>query len=166
MLRNNYWSRNLIGHYFIWVIIISPRNLTSFTRPFLTGRHARAGHETNDKLWPRSHLLPIGFNVCYPWTPAIYIRLCLNKLLVPRRAPVCSRQPHPGNHGYPLALSHYAVLSNTSTVNHHLTSFQGLFQKKIGKKKTGLGIQPRNRGSMVTRPFSSPEVGVWARDYW
>ena len=44
MLRNNYRSRNLIGHYPFWVI--SPRNLTSFTRPFLAGRRARAGHET------------------------------------------------------------------------------------------------------------------------
>ena len=44
MLRNNYQSRNLIGHYPFWVI--SPRNLTSFTRPFLAGRHAWAGHET------------------------------------------------------------------------------------------------------------------------
>ena len=44
MLRNNYRSRNLIGHYPFWVI--SPRNSTSFTRPFLAGRRARAGHET------------------------------------------------------------------------------------------------------------------------
>ena len=44
MLRNNYQSRNLIGHYPLWVI--SPRNSTSFTRPFLAGRRARAGHET------------------------------------------------------------------------------------------------------------------------
>ena len=44
MLRNNYRSRNLIGHYPFWVI--SPKNSTSFTRPFLAGRHARAGHET------------------------------------------------------------------------------------------------------------------------
>ena len=45
MLRNNYRSRNLIGHYPFWVI--SPRNSTSFTRPFLAGRRARAGHETS-----------------------------------------------------------------------------------------------------------------------
>ena len=44
MLRNNYRSCNLIGHYHFWGI--SPRNSTLFTRPFLTGRHARAGHET------------------------------------------------------------------------------------------------------------------------
>ena len=43
-VRNNYRSRNLIGHYPFWVI--SPRNSTSFTRPFLAGRRARAGHET------------------------------------------------------------------------------------------------------------------------
>ena len=39
MLCNNYQSHNLIGHYSIWVI--SPRNLASFTRPLLTGRHTR-----------------------------------------------------------------------------------------------------------------------------
>ena len=44
MLCNNYRSRNLIGHYPFWVI--SPRNLTLFTRPFLARRHVRAGHET------------------------------------------------------------------------------------------------------------------------
>ena len=43
-VRNNYRSRNLIDHYPFWVI--SPRNSTSFTRPFLAGRRARAGHET------------------------------------------------------------------------------------------------------------------------
>ena len=43
-VRNNYQSRNLIGHYPFWVI--SPRNSTSFTRPFLAGRRAWAGHET------------------------------------------------------------------------------------------------------------------------
>ena len=31
--------------YHVWVI--SPRNSTLFTRLFLTGRHAQAGHETN-----------------------------------------------------------------------------------------------------------------------
>jgi len=50
VLRNNYWSRNLIGPYRFWVI--SPRNLTSFTRPFLAGRHARAGHETSSSQGP------------------------------------------------------------------------------------------------------------------
>ena len=45
MLRNNYRSGNLIGHYPFW--IISPRNSTLFTRPFLAGRRARTGHETN-----------------------------------------------------------------------------------------------------------------------
>ena len=44
VLRNNYRSRNLIGHYPFWVI--SPRNSTLFTRPFLTGRCVWAGHET------------------------------------------------------------------------------------------------------------------------
>ena len=44
-VRNNYRSCNLIGHYPFWVI--SPRNSTSFTRPFLTRRRARAGHKTN-----------------------------------------------------------------------------------------------------------------------
>ena len=43
-VRNNYRSRNLIGHYPFWVI--SPRNSTSFTRPFLVGRCAWEGHET------------------------------------------------------------------------------------------------------------------------
>ena len=46
MLRNNYGSRNLIGHYHFWGI--SPRNSTSFTRPFLAGRRAWAGHETSE----------------------------------------------------------------------------------------------------------------------
>ena len=27
--------------------VISPRNSTSFTRPFLAGRHARVGHKTS-----------------------------------------------------------------------------------------------------------------------
>ena len=57
----NYRSRNLIGHYPFWVI--SPRNSTSFTRPFLARRHARAGHETivshgNSSLEPLSHGAP------------------------------------------------------------------------------------------------------------
>ena len=38
-------SRNLIGLPPFWGI--SPRNSTSFTRPFLTGRHTRGGHETS-----------------------------------------------------------------------------------------------------------------------
>ena len=46
VLRNNYQSYNLIGHYPFWVI--SPRNSTSFTRPFLAGRHAWAGHEIKE----------------------------------------------------------------------------------------------------------------------
>ena len=60
VLRNNYQSRNLIGHYPFWVI--SPRNSTSFTRPFLAGRRAREGHETKYTLWSHSALyyrLPI-----------------------------------------------------------------------------------------------------------
>ena len=44
VLRNDYWSRNLIGPYRFCVI--SPRNSSSFTRLFLAGRCARAGHET------------------------------------------------------------------------------------------------------------------------
>ena len=44
MLHNNYRPRNLIGHYHVWVK--SPRNSTSFTRLFLTGKRARVGHET------------------------------------------------------------------------------------------------------------------------
>ena len=44
VLRNNYRSHNLIGPYHFWRI--SPRNSTLFTRPFFTGRHARARHET------------------------------------------------------------------------------------------------------------------------
>ena len=44
VLRNNCWSRNLIGLYRFWVI--SPRNSTSFTRPFLAGQARKAGHET------------------------------------------------------------------------------------------------------------------------
>ena len=54
MLRNNYRPRNLIGDYHFWVI--SPRNSTSFTRPFLAGRRMRAGHETtwNEASLPSS----------------------------------------------------------------------------------------------------------------
>ena len=36
MSHNNYRTRNLIGHYHVWVI--SPRNSTSFTRPFLAAK--------------------------------------------------------------------------------------------------------------------------------
>ena len=43
-LLNNHQSCNLIGLYRFWVI--SPRNSTSFTRSFLTGRRTQAGHET------------------------------------------------------------------------------------------------------------------------
>ena len=48
VLRNSYWSRNLISpcHF----RVISPRNPTSFTKPFLAERRARAGHETNGTL--------------------------------------------------------------------------------------------------------------------
>ena len=49
VLRNNYWSRNLIGPYRFWVI--SPRNSTSFTRPFLSGRRVRAGHKPIKPYW-------------------------------------------------------------------------------------------------------------------
>ena len=45
VVGNNYWSRNLIGLYYFWVI--SPRNSTLFTRPFLTGMRTGAGHKTN-----------------------------------------------------------------------------------------------------------------------
>ena len=44
VLCNNYRSCNLTGPYHFWVI--SPRNSTLFTRPFLAGRRVRAGHET------------------------------------------------------------------------------------------------------------------------
>ena len=44
VLCNNYRSCNLIGPYHF--LGISPRNLTSFTRPFLTGRRAQARHES------------------------------------------------------------------------------------------------------------------------
>ena len=44
MLHNKYWSCKLIGHYHFWVI--SPKNSTSFTTPFLAGRRAWAGHKT------------------------------------------------------------------------------------------------------------------------
>ena len=37
VLCNNYWSHNLIGPYRFWAI--SPRNSTSFTRPFHAGRY-------------------------------------------------------------------------------------------------------------------------------
>ena len=58
VLRNNYWSRNLIGLYHFWVI--SPRNLTLFTRPFLAGRHVWAGYEP--KYPPHSQLIQC--NLC------------------------------------------------------------------------------------------------------
>ena len=45
VLRNNYLSHNLIGCYHF--LVISPRNSTLFTGPFLTGRHARAGLKTS-----------------------------------------------------------------------------------------------------------------------
>ena len=41
---NNYQSRNLIGHFRFWVI--SPRNLSLFTRPFFAGRCVQVGYET------------------------------------------------------------------------------------------------------------------------
>ena len=41
VLRNNYWSCNLIVPYHFWVI--TPRNSTLSTRPFLTGRCTRLG---------------------------------------------------------------------------------------------------------------------------
>ena len=44
MVHNNYQSYNLIGLYHFWGI--SPRNLTSFTRLFLTGRRTQAEHKT------------------------------------------------------------------------------------------------------------------------
>ena len=46
VLRNNYRSHGLIGPYNFWGM--SPRNSTSFTRPFLAGRRARTGHETRE----------------------------------------------------------------------------------------------------------------------
>ena len=44
VLRNNHWSHNLIGPYHF--LGISPRNSTSFTRPFLARRCAWARHKT------------------------------------------------------------------------------------------------------------------------
>ena len=44
VLRNNYQSCSLIGPYHFKGI--SPRNLTPFTRLFLTRRRTRAGHKT------------------------------------------------------------------------------------------------------------------------
>ena len=57
VLSNIYRSRNLIGPY--QFLGISPRNLTLFTKPFLTGRRVRAGHEISSiytaplQLWSR-----------------------------------------------------------------------------------------------------------------
>ena len=45
VLRINYLSRNLISPYHFWGI--SPRNSTLFTRFFLTGRCAWAGHKSH-----------------------------------------------------------------------------------------------------------------------
>ena len=44
LLHNNQRSHNLIGLPPFWGI--NPRNLTSFTRPFLARRRTRGGHET------------------------------------------------------------------------------------------------------------------------
>ena len=59
VLRNNYWSCNLIGLYRFWVI--SPGNLTSFTRLFPPGgTHwggTRLGQTTSTKhRWWQPHL--------------------------------------------------------------------------------------------------------------
>ena len=48
MLCNNYQPRNLIGQCHVWVI--SPRNSTWFTGPFLAGRRAWAEHENIDTI--------------------------------------------------------------------------------------------------------------------
>ena len=40
-IRNNYWPRNLIGHYPIWVL--SPRNSTLYTRLFLSNGYGVSG---------------------------------------------------------------------------------------------------------------------------
>ena len=51
VLRNNYQSRNLIGHYPFWVI--SPRNLTSFTDRFSPGgARGRGTRLVHPKLLP------------------------------------------------------------------------------------------------------------------
>ena len=62
-VRNNYHSRSLIGHYHFWVI--SPRNLTLFTRPFLAGRRVWAVVKTDPKLSapPDAWVLLLG-NTC------------------------------------------------------------------------------------------------------
>ena len=57
VLRDNYRSRNLIGHYQMWVI--NPRNSTSSTGLFLAGRRARAGHETSSTASRARHAVAV-----------------------------------------------------------------------------------------------------------
>ena len=65
VLCNNYWSCNLIGPYHFWVI--SPRNLTLFTRPFLAGKRARGGHETNTIVWQTTFFIVQRATPPKPW---------------------------------------------------------------------------------------------------
>ena len=53
VLRNNDWFCLVIGLYRFWVI--SPRNSTLFTRPFLAGRCMWAGDETSNGSPSLSH---------------------------------------------------------------------------------------------------------------
>ena len=81
VLRNNYWSHNLIGPYRFCVI--SPRNSTSFTRPFhqtVSRWEACAGWSWDYvwPVWPRSMTFdsPAAtlYTVCYLMTlPPIFI---------------------------------------------------------------------------------------------
>ena len=75
VLRNNYQSRNLIGPYHFWGI--SPRNLVLFTRPFIGGRRARAGHETTSLhglcLWVGKVLSEQDFFLVNPIYPSIQV---------------------------------------------------------------------------------------------
>ena len=73
-VRNNYHSRNLIGHYHFWVI--SPRNLTLFNRLFLAGRRVWAGHETSQD---RSQV------VCPSWCLGSVARQHMSSLWAPDR---------------------------------------------------------------------------------
>ena len=81
MLRNNYQSRNLIGLPPFWRI--SPRNSTSFTRPFLTGRRARGGHETSRYMAGSCFLTALIWRVKLPVSVAIILFLVVltNELL-------------------------------------------------------------------------------------
>ena len=61
VLHDNYQSRNPIGPYHI--LGISPRNSTSFTRPFLAGRYMQAGQKT--RVVPGIKLLTAKTEGCF-----------------------------------------------------------------------------------------------------